>query len=339
MKVVDGTSRDALLTFNSRHDVVPHDALYAFSQARKKITDAEAEVTKAEAAIAAANASVDDAAAGLEILVSTNELGTLSARKAEIMKKAKEAGWFRDVLKVARTAIDAIKDPEKAMKTIGLDFLAEGFDTILTEMVLLDHADELAAIADREEVLTKLIADDRLKQVRAKLESAQQTLRASRIALLQAAIRRTVALADAKHQLLRLSLLEEGDEKRGIGAPKLFRALAKYHNVTDIMAGYVDVSAKEYLEVLMNGPSANAAYMNNVMIKDIADVRHWKGDFKTWLIVAQDTQAFFARHDEWYKRQTTECLRLLAAYDGRAQWRFTEAVVAHTLLVMEKGGQ
>ncbi len=337
-KVLDSTPRDAILAFNSRHDATVHDALYAFSQSRQAIQLAEAEVSKAEARIAATNASVDEAAAKLSVLVSTNELSTLAARKAEIMAKAK-SGWAQGLLKVARTAVEAIKDPQKAMSTIGLDFVAEGFDAVLTESVLLEHADELAMIADREEALDKLIKNKNAEEIQSKLKAAQESLRESRIALMQAAIRRTVSLADAKHQLMRLALLEEGDEKRGLNAPKLFRALQKYHTVSENMARFVDDAAVEYLEILNNGPSAKAGYLYVALKLDIMDVKHWKGDFSTWLIVAQDTQIYIGRHDMWYMRQRDECLRLIGACNARAHWRYTEGVVSQILLIMEKGGK
>ena len=314
-KTVDATPRDALLKFNSKHDAVPHDALYQFNQSRKRISDAELEVTKSQALIASAIATVDAAAARKEILESKNELDAIRAKRDQIMADAKK-GFFQDLVKYTRKAVEAIKDPEKAMKTIGVDFLAEGFDAILTEMALKEHYEELAAIAEREEIITTLLKKDAIKDVHSQLVAAEKSLDAQRIALIQATIRGTIALADAKHQLLKLKLLEEGD---GAGAPKIFRALANYHNTTDVMAGYVDVSAKEYLAILAAGPSARAGYMYEMMRRDVEDVKGWKGDFSTWLAVAEDTRTFMGRHDEWFKRQTNETLKVLSAFDSRAR--------------------
>lgn len=340
LKVVEATSRDALIKFNSRHDGKPLEDLFAFSQSRMRITVAEAGFTKAQAEIAAANASVDEAVAGLGILVSTNELATLAARKEAIMKKAREASWMRDAFNALKTGLDAVMDPEKAMRTVGVDFVVGGIDKLLTEMVLKDHWEELVQIADREEALNKLIADDRLKQVRSKLEAARQALIAARFQLVQAAMRRTIALAEAKYQISALSLLEEGD---GGSAPKLFRALWNYQIVSDALAGYVDDAATEYLFILWTGPSAKAGYLWNMMNRDVADVSRWQRDysidFSIWLEGAEDTRLYLGRQDEWFKRQTLEVQRLRAAVDGRAHWNLTEATVAHTLLVMQKGGK
>ncbi len=331
MKVIDGTECKVMLTFNSKHNGVPFDALYQFSQSRKTIAVAEAEVLRCEAKIAAAIATVDAAAARKEIHDKGKELDEIRARREQIMKDAKK-GIFQGLLKFARTAIDAIKDPAKAAQTLGLDLAAEGLDMALTEMALLDHANELANIAEREEIITKIIADDRIKDVRSQLEAANQELKAQRIAMIQATIRGTIALADAKHQLLKLKVLEEGD---GAGAPKLFRALSHYHTTTDIMAGYVDVSAKEYLKLLSEGTSARAGRLHDYLAREIEDVKRFRGDFSTWLTNAEHTRHFLSQHYSWYNRQHAEALKVLAAYDARAHWNFTESAVSHLLVTMK----
>lgn len=335
LKVVEATPREALLKFNSKHNGMPHDALYAFSQARRKITDAELEVSRAQSSIVSANASAEAALARHQVHQSGVELEQIRARRAEIMKNA-ETGWAKALVGVARTAIGALKDPASAMKTIGVDFIAESVDFLLTQRALAEHQEELIAIGVREENLGKIISDGKLKDVEETLKAAQATLQKERVALIQAEIRRLVALADARHQLLRLAVLEEGD---GAGAPSLFRALAKYHSVTDVMAGYVETSGKEYLFRLSTGPSASAGRLYDWLNKDITQVGSWTGDFQTWLTVAKDTRTYLGAHYAWYNSQTKEILGLMNALGSRAHWKLSEGVVSHTLLVMEQGGK
>lgn len=335
LKAVEEMKREDLIQVNEAG--AAHDALYAFTQARKKIADAEAEVKKAQSAIAAANASVDAATAGLTILVSTNELETLAARREAILKKARESNWFAKGLEVARTAIDAVKDVEKAAKTIGLDYIAKGFDMLIAEHILIENAHELAVIEDRQEVLKKLVEDKRLESVKATLTSAQATLEGARAQLFQAAIRRTIALADARHQLVKLALLEE---RKGNRKSHVFRALYRYQLNVDGVAKFVNDAAKDYYAILQAGPSARAGYLYVMMRKDIADVEGWglKGDFTEWVGVARDTRDFLGRHDEWFKRESAQALGVISAHDARAHWKLTERVASQILLVMEKGG-
>src|SRR5207237_9378712 len=109
----------------------------------------------------------------------------------------------------------------------------------------------------------------------------------------------------------------------------------------DGVAKFVDDAAREYYETLLAGPSAKARFLYVMMNKDIDEVRGWglRGDFSGWVAVARDTRDFLGRHDEWFKRESTQALGVMAAYDARAHWRLTERAADQILLVMEKGGQ
>jgi len=247
--------------------------------------------------VQAAIIAVDRDAAILNIKRSNEELADLDKRHDAIMAKVKKAAWVKDAYASVKSAIATIKDPT-AIKGYLIDKALDSIDEALMNNVLMENAETLKQIEDRQAVVKQALAAARDEEVKKRLLASEETLKSARLRLVVAGVERTIASLEGWDYIDELA-----QQERAYKAGDVFQSLQAYNSQVREVANALRYRNELMLAVLSDGPASQAAYALKSAEEDLkfgmaADRKTASydpatgGDFKEWVAAVDKVRAY-----------------------------------------------
>ncbi|NOT33908.1 MAG: hypothetical protein HOP12_07035 [Candidatus Eisenbacteria bacterium] len=301
VKLRESTTRDALMAFNQRYSGKLVEKLDEYR--KKRIERAKADLGVAEA-MKLVEAEVDQVGADSAVVRTAKaetELKDVTTQRQQILVKAKSSSWFPKVVSFAKTMKEMLKATSPtALLGVGIDLASSNAEEVMTLFVTEAYREELARLDEREEAITKAIAEAKDDAIKLRLSAAQKRLEAARIKLLQRGLERLVLAGTERMAISELALLEESD-KQGM---KLFQELSRYNSQLITQGRDLQRKGNDYLQTLDKSVFGRTPGILAWIDHDIKLVRDRRsGDNGEWLTVADETRNYFSKHADWYRME------------------------------------